>query len=87
MKYTCAKILFSSILSVILSVIMFFKKSDPIIKNENESPLKTGVTAKRNINSEKHPQETPAKKILTEFFDATTIHSMKYIGTRPFHEK
>lgn len=36
-----------------------------------------------------HPEEKSSviKEITKEFFDQSTIHGVKYIATRPLHEK
>lgn len=47
-------------------------------------PLKTGPGLSRKQAGQKR---SALKKIMIEFSDASTIHGMKYIGTRPLHEK
>lgn len=33
------------------------------------------------------PQQIDRRKIFNEFCDASTIHGLKYLGTRPLYEK
>lgn len=44
---------------------------------------------KEKVDAPRHPEGNSSviKEITKEFFDQSTIHGVKYIATRPLHEK